>query len=56
MIDPACDRCGEGLLEPGALYFGSPNKDGLVQKRHVCVRCERLFNELFVKKVYLHEP
>jgi hypothetical protein len=47
MIDPKCDRCGKSMTEFGALYFSPPDKDGRVTKKHICVGCKPLFEELF---------
>jgi len=39
MIKVRCDFCGEELNEPGALQFSPPDKNGNVQKIHVCIHC-----------------
>ena len=44
MIDPKCDRCGEELVEFGAIVIGPPldgDYDGcqLHHKYHLCLSC-----------------
>jgi hypothetical protein len=46
-MKPRCDCCGEELIEFGALYFGVPEKDGRVVKKHICAKCKPRFEVLF---------
>lgn len=46
---PKCDCCGDPLAEPGALYFGPADKDGKAPKKHICVKCQPLFEALFAR-------
>lgn len=45
-IKPICDKCGDELIEPGALMFGPPQSDnGMVSKWHLCRPCWRMVND-----------
>lgn len=34
-----CNVCHEELTEPGALIFGPPDRNDMVKKYHICVKC-----------------
>lgn len=38
-IKPTCDFCGKELREFGAILLGPPDKNGKVEKYHICVGC-----------------
>lgn len=41
VIRPICRRCGNELMEYGALLFSPPDDGGFVSKGHLCVGCYR---------------
>jgi len=38
-INPKCDKCKKELEDFGALLFSPPNKEGKVEKFHICKNC-----------------
>ena len=40
-VKPMCVFCGQELLEFGAILLSPPNKEGLVEKWHICTLCYR---------------
>lgn len=38
-ITPKCDKCGEELVELGAILLSPPNTASEVKKYHLCVNC-----------------
>lgn len=53
MIKIECWLCEQTLVAPGALYFGVPH-NGLCEKRHMCVRCDRLLGKTLRTLKYGH--
>ncbi len=39
MIDVCCAICQWQMQEPGGLLFSPPQKEMMVYKTHVCVKC-----------------
>lgn len=48
-IRPICDKCGEELLEFGAILFSPPNKKSETKKLHICVKCYKKILGTFKK-------
>ena len=47
MIKPICDMCKKELDDFGALLFSPPERDGKVEKKHICKKCyENIENKL----------
>lgn len=42
-INPKCDKCKKELEDFGALLFSPPDKEGKVEKFHLCKEC---YNQL----------
>lgn len=38
-ITPKCDKCGEELVEFGAILFSPPDEESTVKKFHICKSC-----------------
>jgi hypothetical protein len=38
-IKPTCDKCGQELLEFGAILFSPPDSTSMVKKFHICRPC-----------------
>jgi hypothetical protein len=49
MLEIFCDRCAKKLKRPGGLVLSPPDKNNLVEKLHLCIRC---FQDLMI---WLHE-
>jgi hypothetical protein len=50
-IAPTCDRCGNELLEYGAILLGPPNSEDMARKMHLCVGCyERIVADFAKEK------
>jgi len=55
MIKVVCDFCKKELMEPGGLFFGPPNREGIVHKDHVCIECCGWITEIKAKLKDLRE-
>ncbi len=42
MIAPKCEMCGHELEEFGAILLSPPNRDNMVVKEHICVKCYKI--------------
>lgn len=42
MIAPKCEMCGQELQEFGAILLSPPNRDNMVVKEHICVKCYKI--------------
>jgi hypothetical protein len=38
-IEPRCAKCGAELTEFGAILLSPPDREGKVEKLHLCVGC-----------------
>lgn len=46
-ISPKCDKCGQELIEFGAILLSPPDAQNMVKKFHVCVACyETMLSEM----------
>ena len=46
-IAPKCDRCGNELIEYGAILLGPPDTEDMARKMHLCVYCYKQIVESF---------
>lgn len=46
-IKPKCDKCGDELVEFGAILLSPPDEESTVKKFHICKKCYQQYeNEL----------
>lgn len=48
VIAPKCDKCGNELVDYGALLFSPPDSSSTTKKFHICKKCYNEYEEQLV--------
>lgn len=44
-IKPKCDKCGDELVDFGAILFSPPDEESTVKKFHICKSCYETYEK-----------